>query len=128
MAVIYFPAALLWSLIYGIGGGIVFKLAAVYETWVAINRRQMMVWKKYPCFSYQKYIQAICAYRMRDKPFELAGITQKQIQGEYPYEPFPVLILITNTLLMLVVVPVFIVTGIVQGPAYVFVEALGFWQ
>ncbi len=73
---IFYPALLLWSLVYGVLGGALFKLLAVYETWIAMNRYQLILWKKYPQRSYLKYISGIWASQIRGKPVELAEYTR----------------------------------------------------
>ena len=55
LTAICFPLILLWSLCYGVLGGILFKMLAVYENWVDLNHLQVKQWKRYPLRSYNKF-------------------------------------------------------------------------
>lgn len=123
-AVIFYPALLLWSLFYGAAAGAFFKCLAVYENWATINRYHILLWKKYPRRSYQKYISAIWASEIRGVPAELAEYSRQRIEKTHPSEPFPVLRVFANTLFMLLIMPYMIVTGFFLGPHYVFVRGL----
>lgn len=121
---IFYPLIMLWSLIYGAVAGAIFKLLAVYENWLAINRYQLILWKKYPQRSYHKYISSIWANQIRGKPFELAEYTRDQIERSQPNEPFPLLRIIINTFFMLLITPFMVAAGLVKGPLYVYRKAL----
>lgn len=114
------PLILLWSLCYGVLGGIFFKMAAVYENWVDLNHLQVTQWKRYPLRSYNKFTGAILTHRMKSKPIELVELTNSEIQTEFKREPFPVLLILANTLIALLLLPFAILSGIVQGPVFVF--------
>lgn len=119
-AFIFYPAIAVWSVIYGAPAGALFHLAAVWENWVAINRYQLILWKKYPQRSYQKYISEIWATQIRGKPVELAEYTRDQIEKSRPSEPFPFMRLLVNTLFMVLVAPVMAIAGLLKGPVYVY--------
>lgn len=119
-AIIFYPALLLWCLVYGVIGGVVFKLLAVWENWLALNKYHYLLWKKYPYRSYQKYISSIWASQIKGLPVELAEYTRQKVEQNHPSEPFPFLRLLANTLFMLFIIPYMIVTGILKGPLYVF--------
>ena len=123
-APIFYPLIFLWSLAYGILAGALFKLIAVYENWVAINRLQITLWKKYPQRSYNKYISSIWANQIKGKPLELAEYTRHQIENSHRTEPFPVFRLIVNTLFMIIIAPFMMLVGMFQGPLYVYRKAL----
>lgn len=123
-AYIFYPAILLWSLVYGAPAGMVFHLLAVYENWIAINRLQLLLWKKYPQRSYHKYISSIWATQIRGKPIELAEYTREQIEKSRPAEPFPFMRLLINTLFMLLITPFMAFLGLFKGAAYVYRRAL----
>lgn len=118
--IIFYPALLLWCLVYGVVGGILFKIAAVYENWLAMNRYHYILWKKYPQRSYQKYISSIWASQIKGLPVELAEYTRQKIEQNHPSEPFPFLRLLANSIFMLFILPYMIVVGIFKGPLYVF--------
>jgi hypothetical protein len=118
--IIFYPALLLWCLAYGVVGGILFKIAAVYENWLAMNRYHYILWKKYPQRSYQKYISSIWASQIKGLPVELAEYTRQKIEQNHPSEPFPFLRLLANSIFMLFILPYMIVVGIFKGPLYVF--------
>lgn len=123
-AYIFYPLIMLWSLIYGAVAGAFFKLLAVWENWIAINRYQLILWKKYPQRSYHKYISSIWANQIRGKPFELAEYTRDQIERSQPHEPFPLLRIIINTCFMLLIAPFMVLLGLVKGPSYVYRKAV----
>lgn len=123
-AYIFYPVTALWSLVYGALAGAFFKLLAVYENWLAMNRYHVILWKKYPQRSYLKYISGIWATQIKDKPVELAEYTRHQIEKSRPTEPFPVFRILINTLFMLIITPFIICTGLYKGPVYVFRRAL----
>src|SRR5690606_29068271 len=128
MKLAIFPILLLWSVIYGIPGGIFFKILAVYERWTDLNRLQVTQWKRYPLRSYRKFTAAVLTHRMRTRPVELTALTDTQIQTEYKQEPFPFLILFTNTVVALTVLPFAALSGIVLGPIHVFRSGWEKWQ
>ena len=119
-AYIFYPLLIVWSALYGVAGGAVFKLLAVYENWMAINHYHIKLWKKYPQRSYQKYISGMWASQIRGLPVELAEYTKLQLEKRHPAEPFPVLRLIANTVFMLFITPFMILIGMIKGPQYVF--------
>jgi hypothetical protein len=123
-APIFYPLIFVWSLGYGIVAGALFKLIAVYENWVAINRLQITLWKKYPQRSYNKYISSIWANQIKGKPLELAEYTRHQIENSHRTEPFPVFRLLVNTLFMIVIAPFMMLVGMFQGPLYVYRKAV----
>lgn len=123
-AYIFYPTLALWSLVYGSLAGAYFKLLAVYENWIEMNRYRLLLWKKYPQRSYLKYISGIWANQVMDRPVELAEYTRHQIEKSRPTEPFPAAHLLINTVFMLVVTPFIVCTGLYEGPVYVFQRAL----
>ncbi len=128
LTAVCFPLILLWSLCYGILGGVFFKMLAVYENWADLNHLQMTQWKRYPLRSYNKFTGAILTHRMKSKPIELVELTNSEIQTEFKREPFPVLLILANTLIALLLLPFAILTGIVQGPIFVFRKSWRSWQ
>jgi|GEM_PF-464510 len=123
-----FPILLLWSVAYGVPGGIFFKSWGVYERWLGQNHRQIIQWKRYPLRSYRKFTSAVLTHRMRSRPVELAGFTDSQVQAEFKREPFPFLILFSNTLVALVILPFAALSGIVLGPIHVFRNGWENWH
>jgi hypothetical protein len=123
-AFVFYPAIILWSVFYGALAGAFFKLLAVYENWIAMNRYHLILWKKYPQRSYIKYISSIWANQIRNKPVELAEYTRHQIEKSRPAEPFPLLHILINTAFMLILTPFMICAGLVKGPPYVYRRAL----
>ncbi len=121
---LFYPITLLWSLSYGAVAGVIYKLMAVYENWVAINRMQVRLWKKYPQRSYQQYISNLWAAQIRGTPVELAQYTREQLEKTYPAEPFPIMRLATNTVFMLFIAPFVALSGLVDGPLFVYRNAL----
>jgi len=123
-AFIFYPLLLIWSLVYGAPAGVLFKLLSVVENWQATNRYHLILWKKYPKRSYQKYISTIWASEIRDKPVELAEYTRHKVEKSHPAEPFPMVKILLNTLFMLFITPFLMVTGLFLGPSYVFKRAV----
>ncbi len=123
-AILFYPVILIWSLVYGASAGAFFKAVAVYESWRYYNRYHILLWKKYPRRSYQKYISAIWANEIRGKPVELAEYTRHQIEKSHPEELFPAIRLFINTLFMISILPFMLCSGLLHGPVYVFKKAL----
>jgi hypothetical protein len=119
-ALLFCPILWLWCLVYGVPGGVFFKLAAVYENWVATNRYHYILWKKYPQRSYQKYISSLWASEIKGLPMELAEYTRQKIEQNHLSEPFPFLRLLTNSIFMLFILPYMVATGIIKGPLFVY--------
>ena len=128
LTIVLFPLIIVWSVCYGVLGGIFFKLLAVYENWINLNRLQIIQWKRYPLRSYNKFTSAILAHRMKSKPIELIALTNSQIQTEFKREPFPFLVIVVNTLTALVLLPFALLMGAFQGPVFVFRKTWGAWQ
>lgn len=122
--ILFYPLAVLWSLVYGTLAGAFFRLLSVYENWVAINRLQILLWKKYPQRSYKKYINHLWAIQITGKPVELAEYTRSQIEKAHPDEPFPILRLFTNTIFMVLIAPFMALRGLYDGPRYVYRRAV----
>ena len=101
-----------------------FKLLSVVEHWQHYNHYNIMLWKKYPEHSYQKYISGIWARQIRGKPVELAEYTRQKIERSHPTEPFPFMKLFINTLFMLLILPFIMISGLFLGPLYVYRKAL----
>lgn len=118
--VLYYPALLVWSLVYGSLAGAFFRLVSVYENWLAMNRLQVLLWKKYPHRSYRKYINYLWVSQVRGKPVELAEYTRQRIEKDHPVEPFPLARLFLNTVFMLLLAPFMAARGLVDGPVYVY--------
>jgi hypothetical protein len=119
-AYIFYPTLIVWSTLYGVAGGALFKLLAVYENWQATNRYHIKLWKKYPQRSYHKYISSMWASQIRGMPVELAEYTKLQLEKRHPAEPFPIVRLAVNTVFMLFITPFMVVMGMVRGPLYVY--------
>jgi thiosulfate reductase cytochrome b subunit len=119
-AFLFYPLLVCWSIVFGVPAGMWFKLLSVMENWRTMNRYQLTLWKKYPARSYQKYVADIWAEAVRDKPVELAEYTRHQVEKNHPNEPFPLVRIVGNTVLMMCIAPLLVLTGLVFGPSYVF--------
>ena len=117
--ILFYPLLLVWSVVYGGIGGFIYKVLAVYENWLAINRLQMRLWKKYPHRSYRKYIESMWAHQIKGRPVELAEFRKIQLEKSHPEEPFPFICLLTNTVFMVLITPFMALSGLYYGPAYV---------
>ncbi len=126
--VFFYPLALIWSIVYGGIAGIVFKLLSVYENWLAINRLQLKLWKRYPQRSYRKYIESMWYQQFKGKPIELAEYSKLQLEKSNPSEPFPVLKILINTVFMALISPFMALSGLYYGPLYVFRTTLQQYQ
>ena len=122
--IIFYPSIILWSVLYGAIAGIFFKLVAVFENWWAINRLQLILWKKYPQRSYQKYITNIWSAQVKGQPVEMADYLRHRVEQDHPSQPFPFLRLLINTLAMIIVAPFMAISGIVEGPLFVYKQSL----
>jgi len=121
---IFYPALVCWSLCYGAPAGAFFKILAVYENWGSINHYHLLLWKKYPQRSYNKFISGIWVNQIKGKPVELAEYTRHQIEHSRPTEPFPFIRILINTLFMLLILPFMVVSGLFRGPVYVYQRAV----
>lgn len=119
------PQVLIWSLIYGVIGGIFFKLLSVYEIWLISNRHHIRQWKRYPTRHYRQFTSAILMGRLGDKAWSFLPITSNQIAQEYVRAPFPYLVIMCNTLLAMLYLPFALVSGVFMGPSFVFAQT---WQ
>lgn len=121
---VFYPAALIWSLLFGIAAGAFFKILAVYENWRAINEYHFILWKKYPQRSYRHYISAIWLQQIRGLPMEFAEYTKQRVEQVYPVEPYPFGRLFVNTCFMVLILPYMILVGMIKGPVYVYRRAV----
>lgn len=124
-SVMLLPPVLIWSLFYGVIGGLFFKLLSVYEIWMIANRHHIRQWKRYPMRHYRQFTTAILIGRMRDKAWSSLPITCNQITQEYASAPFPYLVIMCNTLLALLYLPFALLSGVLNGPSFVFTQI---WQ
>lgn len=119
-SVLLLPLALIWSLFYGVIGGVFFKLISVYEMWMISNRHHIGQWKRYPKRHYSQFTTAILIGRMGDKAWSSLPITRNQITQQYVRAPFPYLVIMCNTLLALLYLPFALLSGVLNGPSFVF--------
>lgn len=121
-SVIVLPAVLVWSLIYGVIGGLFFKLLSVYEFWLISNRHHISQWKRYPMRHYRQFTTAILMARLGNKAWSSLPITRNQITQQYARAPFPFLIIMCNTLLAILYLPFALLSGVFKGPSFVFTQ------
>lgn len=121
-SVMLLPAVLIWSLFYGVIGGLFFKLLSVYEMWMISNRHHIRQWKRYPMRHYRQFTTAILIGRMGDKAWSNLPITRNQISQEYTRAPFPYLVIMCNTILAFLYLPFALLSGILNGPSFVFAQ------
>lgn len=114
------PPVLVWSLCYGILGGLFFKLLAVYELWSDANRLQVLTWKRYPARSHQRYAAARVIGRMNGQAWSTLPMAYNQTMQVHTKAPFPFLVIACNTLIALLYLPIALLSGIVKGPLFVF--------
>ncbi len=119
------PAVLLWSLVYGIAGGVFFKAISVYEYWLESNRVQIMQWKRYPNRNYRQFTTSMLMGRLGFESWSTLPLTYSQITNKFDRAPYPYLIILCNTLIALVYLPVALLAGVVEGPAFVYQKAQG---
>lgn len=121
-SVLLLPPVLIWSLFYGVIGGLFFKLLSVYENWLISNRHQIKQWKRYPMRHYRQFTAAILMGRMGDKAWSSLPVTCNQITQEYVRAPFPYLVIMCSTFLALLYLPFALLSGVVNGPIFVFTQ------
>lgn len=124
-SVLLLPPVLIWSLLYGVIGGLFFKLISVYEIWLISNRHQIKQWKRYPSRHYRQFTTAILISRMGDKNWSSLPLASNQVTQQFTRAPFPYLVIMCNTLLALLYLPFALLSGAVQGPSFVFTRI---WQ
>lgn len=114
------PLLLCWSLVYGVPGGMFFQLLAAGEHLLVQNRRQIMQWKRYPQRSNRQYADILFEQQMRHREIGTLPFAYNQVQSHPVHAPFPVLALLSNTLVAALWLPVALLQGAVQGPAFVY--------
>lgn len=114
------PVLLCWSLVYGVLGGMFFQLLAAGEHLLVQNRQQIMQWKRYPQRSNRQYADILFEQRMRHRDIGTLPFAYNQAQTHPVQAPFPVLALLSNTLVAALWLPVALLQGAVQGPAFVY--------
>lgn len=119
-SVLLLPPVLVWSLIYGVVGGLFFKLISVYEIWLISNRHHIMQWKRYPTRHYRQFTSAVLMGRLGDRAWSTLPVVRNQITQEFNRAPFPYLIILCNTLLAFLYLPFALLTGALKGPSFVF--------
>ena len=120
MTLIFLPLLLCWSLVYGVLGGMFFQLLAVGEHLLARNRQQLMTWKRYPQRSNRQYADILLEQQMQQRDVSALPFAYNAALTSTTRAPFPLLAILCNTLLALLCLPWALLTGAVQGPAYVY--------
>ncbi|MAM69780.1 MAG: hypothetical protein CMP91_01370 [Gammaproteobacteria bacterium] len=118
--IIFYPVIFVWSIFYGGLAGCFYQLVSVYENWLAFNKLQINLWKRYPQRSYRKYIEHMWKHQVKGKSIELAEYNKLHLERKFPDEPFPFIRLTFNTLFMLLILPFMVLIGLFYGPVYVF--------
>ncbi len=113
------PLLLCWSLVFGVLGGMFFQLLAVGEHLLLRNRQQIMTWKRYPQRSDREYAALLLEQQMRQGEVGNLPFVHSQTEAS-GRAPFPLLTLISNTVLALLWLPVALLRGAVKGPVYVY--------
>lgn len=117
------PLLLCWSLVYGVLGGMFFQLLAVGEYLFAQNRQQIMTWKRYPQRSNRQYASILLEQQMQHRDIRSLPFAYSQVQTDTARAPFPLLTILSNTLVALLWLPFALLKGAVQGPAFVYGSA-----
>ncbi len=118
------PAVLVWSVVYGAAGGVLFKALSVYEYWLESNRAQIMQWKRYPNRNYRQFTSSVLMGRVGSESWSTLPMAYSQITNKFERAPYPYLIIMCNTLIALVYLPVALLAGLVEGPAFVYQQAM----
>ncbi|MCB1665545.1 MAG: hypothetical protein KDI28_07170 [Pseudomonadales bacterium] len=119
------PFVLLWSLLYGVSGGVFYKLIAVYELWSSSNRLHVLQWKRYPQRSYRQFTSAVLMSRMGSRAWTGLPLAYSQVLQEFTRAPFPYLVILCNTVMALLYLPFALISGVFKGPAFVFRNTWG---
>jgi len=114
------PAVLIWSLVYGVTGGVLFKALSVFEYWRESNRTQIMQWKRYPNRNYRQFTTSVLMGRVGSQSWSTLPMTYSQITSQFDRAPYPYLIIMCNTLIALVYLPAALLAGLVEGPTFVY--------
>lgn len=122
-SILKLPPVLLWSLVYGVIGGLFFKTLSVFEYWLDSNRAQIMQWKRYPNRNYRQFTSAVLMGRVGAQSWASLPLTYNQITNRFDRAPYPYLIIMCNTLIALVYLPFALASGLIQGPAFVFQQS-----
>jgi len=129
IGLIYWPCILIWAIIGGIIGGIVFKIWATWEEYWGLVWQEIREWKRYPGLYYNKYIQRLMNTRYRDPKYRIHRLTIPECKKRYPNAPFPFNIVIINFVILLFFLsPLRCISGIFQAPVIILSDGYMFWE
>ena len=114
--------AVLRALVLGALMGPIYKILASFQYLYHSNSELVWLWKKYPKRSYDKFTAALWINSVNNSNWHLADAVRADIEHKFPSEPFPVVKLVTNTLLILLAIPFRSALGFIQGPIFVLRE------
>ncbi len=98
--------------------GVFFRLLSVYEQWREVNRLHIILWRKYPLLARLK-LNGAMADKFNSSPAEAAGYLNHTIEANRNSPPFPIFVIILNTLMMLFIAPFWALSGLFYGPLHV---------
>jgi hypothetical protein len=125
LSLLLVPVLILWSLFYGVLGGIIFRMIALFEYWIGSIHLHLVKWKRYPLRSNNALAAILLTQRMSSRPVELLPLTYSQLTQERHHAPFPIFIIFTTTLIALACLPYAVLSGALQGPVFVYRQLRG---
>lgn len=126
LGAIYFPCALIWSVIYGMLAGFIFKVIATWEDFFVISSREIRQWKRYSKRAYDRYINEKVA--AEEVKFYERQLIRENIKKKNTHQPFPAYSIFINFVVALIVMLFRGLAGLVEGPFIVFSDLRNYWN
>ncbi|OGI11050.1 MAG: hypothetical protein A2Y40_00195 [Candidatus Margulisbacteria bacterium GWF2_35_9] len=129
LGIIYFPMAIIWSILFGIIIGILGKMLSNFLDYKFLVKSYLRDWKYYPQKSYKQYIHMLAKERTKDKfdPFVITAIIN-DTKYLHPKEPFPSFMILVLTMWHLFMLPFRCAKGLIDGPIIIFESCRDIWE
>lgn len=116
------------AVILGVLMGPIYKILATSQYLYQSNCELIWIWKKYPKRSYDRFTAALWANSDNKNHLHYVGAARIDIENKFPSEPFPILKIVTNLVLIIITIPISAVVGLVQGPLFLIREHFEYEQ
>ena len=116
------------ALILGVLMGPVYKILATSQYLYQSNCELIWMWKKYPKRSYERFAAALWANSYNKNQLHCVGAARIDIENRFPSEPFPILKIMANLVLIILTIPISGFIGLVQGPLFLIREHFEYEQ
>jgi len=110
------------ALILGAVMGPIYKVLASSQYLCQSNSELIWLWKKYPKRSYQRFTAILWVKGLSSRNPCQTDAVRMVIQHRFPSEPFPLLKIVANSLLIILIIPISGAMGLIQGPLFLLRE------